>query len=207
MTAVPYEEDNEEYWEPEDETAPLPGRRRPQLFNRKSAALIAMITCAAGFYAGIRVEKGQLASSTGGRSGFSLPSTGRTGSTSGARSGSAGGFPAGGRFPGFGSGSGSPAIGTIASVNGSTIYVTETSGNTVKVTLSSTTKVTKTHGVSKHALRPGDSVVIQGLKGSNGRLSATSVSDSGASSTGSTTGTSNRGSSAVSSLFGSGNGG
>lgn len=162
MSAVPYEEDQEEYWEPEEETPPPQGRRRRQLFNRKTAALVTLIACAAGFYAGIRVEKGQLASATTGRSAFSLPSAGGTGSTGRSRAGSAGGFPAGGRFPGLGSGSGSPAIGTIASVNGDTIYVTETSGDTVKVKLSSTTKVTKTHGVSRHALHPGDSVVIQG---------------------------------------------
>ena len=46
----------------EDET--LPRRPRRQFFNRGTASLAALITCAAGFYAGIRIEKGQLASSS-----------------------------------------------------------------------------------------------------------------------------------------------
>ncbi|MGI8714810.1 MAG: hypothetical protein ACR2NR_16835, partial [Solirubrobacteraceae bacterium] len=40
-----------------------PSRRpRRRLLNRRSAALAAVVTCAGGFYAGVRVEKGQLAS-------------------------------------------------------------------------------------------------------------------------------------------------
>lgn len=206
MSTFPYEDDHEEYWEPVEETSPLPRRRRSQLFNRKTAALVALITCAAGFYAGIRVEKGQLANSTGGSSSFSPSAIGGFAGTGRARTGSTTGFPAGGRFPGFGSGSNTPSIGTIASVNGDTLYLTETSGDTVKVKLSSATKVTKTEAVSKNKLRPGESVVIEGLKGSNGTISATSVSDSGARTTSSTTGGASSGSSAVNSLFGSGNG-
>src|SRR6185312_13397088 len=44
--------------------APLPRRVRRQFFNRRSAALAALVTCAIGFYAGIRVEKGQLSTSS-----------------------------------------------------------------------------------------------------------------------------------------------
>ena len=50
----------------------------------------------------------------------------------------------------------------------------------VKVDLSSATKITKSVGVSKSAVRPGDTLVIQGLKESNGSISATSVTDTGA---------------------------
>ena len=84
------------------------------------------------------------------------------------------------------------------------------------MTLSSATKITKSLGVSKHSLRPGDSVVIRGLKNSSGKVSATSISDSGASnagsgatggSSGSSGSSGSRGSSgnaAVNQLFGSG---
>ena len=74
-------------------------------------------------------------------------------------------FPGGaGGFPGAALGGGNASIGTVSSVDGNTIYITDTSGNTVKVTLSSATKITKSLGVSKHSLHPGDSVVIRGLK-------------------------------------------
>ena len=192
MSAIPYEDEREEHWDPdEDEPLALPGRRRRQFFNRRSAALIAVITCAAGFYAGIRVEKAQLSSSAGTARSFSVPSLGASTSRSstssssasatGSRSGTTGGSPGGGAFPGGALGGANASIGTISSVDGNTIYLTDVSGNTVKVKLSSATKITKSQGVSKRALRPGDSVVIQGAKDSAGTLSATTVSDSGAS--------------------------
>jgi hypothetical protein len=186
MSAVPYDS-HEHDWETTDQEASMtPGRPRRRFLHRRSAALAAVITCAAGFYAGIRVEKGQLASTA------SAATTSATGATAGARTGAAaggtgaaGGFA--GRFGGVGGG-GNASLGTIASVNGKTIYLTDTTGNTVKVTLSSSTKLTKNLGVSNSALHPGDSVVIQGVKNSSGTLVATSVSDSGARTTG--TGTS-----------------
>jgi hypothetical protein len=195
--------DEVEWDSSDDDTLALPDRPRRQWFNRRSAALLALITCAAGFYAGIRVEKGQLSSSSNGTRGLSLPSLG-TGT--GSQTGAPAGFPAGG-IPGRGN----STTGTISSVAGNSIYITDVSGNTVKVTLSSATKISKSVKVAKHALRPGDSVTVEGLKNSKGTVSATSVNDSGASNTaGSGSGSSagaGGGSAAVSSLFGSGNGG
>jgi hypothetical protein len=178
-SAIQYEDDREEQWDgTDDETPALPGRPRRQFFNRYSAALLALITCAIGFLVGIRVEKSQVSSSTGTARGFTLPAAlAGSGAGSSARGTSS---AAGGAFGGA-----NASIGTISSVNGNTIYITDTSGNTVKVTLSSATKITKSLGVSKHSLRPGDSVVIRGLKNSSGKVSATSISDSGASNAGS----------------------
>lgn len=194
-SAIQYEDDREEQWDDtDDETPALPGRPRRQLFNRYTAALLAVITCAIGFYVGIRVEKSQVSSSGGTARGFTLPAAlagastrGTSSAAGGARSsGSRAGFAGGGAgFPGGAFGGANASIGTISSVNGNTIYITDTSGNTVKVTLSSATKITKSLGVSKHSLRPGDSVVIRGLKNSSGKVSATSISDSGASNAGS----------------------
>ena len=64
-----------------------------------------------------------------------------------------------------------------------TIYLTDPTGNTVKVTLSSSTKLTKSLNVSKSSLHPGDTIVVQGVKNSSGTIVATSVSDSAASTT------------------------
>jgi Domain of unknown function (DUF5666) len=188
MSAVPYDSHEQDWDTTEQEHSMTPGRPRRRFFNRRSAALAAMITCAAGFYAGIQVEKGQLASTASAAT--TSATTGATGAAAGARTGAAaggagaaGGFA--GRFGGGGGGGGGNAsLGTISSVNGNTIYLTDTTGNTVKVTLSSSTKLTKSLGVSKSALHPGDSVVIQGVKNSSGTLVATSVSDSGARTTG-----------------------
>jgi hypothetical protein len=147
-----------------------PRRRRWHLFNRKTAALGAAVACAAGFLAGVELEKSQ---ATGIPTTPTAPTAG--GAAAGAGAGGRGGFP----FAGRGAGGGNASFGTISSVSGNTVYVTEASGNTVKVTLSPATKVTKSQSVTKSSLRPGDAVVIQGATSSNGTVSATSVSDSG----------------------------
>lgn len=175
MSTIPYDKPVQDWEEPDQESCVTPGRLRRHFFKRKSAALAAVITCAAGFYAGIRVEKGQLAS-TASAATTTAPAAG----AAGAGAGTARGFA--GRFGG-GAG-GNASIGTVSSVSGNTIYLTTTTGNTVKVTLSSSTKVTKSLGVSKSSLHPGDAVVVQGVKNSSGTVVATSVSDTGARGTG-----------------------
>ncbi len=221
MSALPYETP-EQGWDSyrEDEDLELPGRPRRRFLNWGSAALLALAVGAIGFYVGVRVEKGQMSNSSSGAA--ALP-----GAAAAARTGAAGagaarlagafggrGGAASGRS-GFASGAfggGNSSFGTVSSVNGKTIYVTQAgTGNVVKVTLSSATKITKNVGVGKSAIRPGDTVVVSGLKGSGGKIAATSLSDTGASATGSGTGSgsssggsSSSASSAVSSLFGGG---
>lgn len=168
MSSIPYQGQTQDWNTTDQEHLATPGRPRRRWFNRKSAALAAAITCAAGFYAGVSVEKGQLAS----------PATTTTAAASTSGAGTASGARAG--FLGGARGGGNASIGTVSSVNGKTIYLTDTAGNTVKVTLSSATKVTKSESVSRASIRPGDTVVIQGAKGSDGTLTATSVTDSGA---------------------------
>jgi hypothetical protein len=221
MSTVSYDT-AERDWDPEEPAQPLPRRPRRQFFNRKSAALVALITCAAGFYAGVRVEKGQVSGSstalrlpgaTGAAAGAARTGASRTGAAGAAgatRSGAAGAARTGG-FPGFagaaggGFAGGSASVGTVASVNGRTIVLTETSGNTVKVQLSPSTKITKNQSVSRHAVRPGDTIIVQGAPNSKGTTVAASVTDSGASSTGS--GSSSSGGSSSGSSSGTSGGG
>lgn len=210
MSAIPYEGHEEEWDGEEQETLARPGRPRRQLFNRRSAILLALVVGVIGFYAGVRAEKGQLSSSSS--TGVSLPSSLPSLAGSGASSRGATATSSGSRssLPGPDAFGGGASIGTVSNINGKTLYISDTSGNTVKVRLSSATKITKSLTVGKKAVRPGDSVVIQGAKSSNGTLSATSISDSGASTTGSgssgTSSSSTSSGSGVSSLFGSGSG-
>ncbi|HWF50204.1 MAG TPA: DUF5666 domain-containing protein [Solirubrobacteraceae bacterium] len=198
MSALPYDDSHEHDWETsEQHPSATPARPRRRFFNRRTAALAAVLTCAGGFFAGVRVEKGQLTSTASAAPATAAAGarTGAAGAATGAAAGGAGGFAArfGGAGGGGAAGGGGPAganasLGTLSSVNGNTLYLTDTSGNTVKVTLSGTTKLTKSVGVSKGSLHPGDSVVIQGVKNSGGTLVATSVSDSGVRTTGAPTG-------------------
>lgn len=169
MSAIPYDSPAQDWDATGQETVAMPGpRRRRRWWGRKSAALAAAITCAAGFYAGVRVEKSQLSSSA-------ATTTAASAAPTAVGAGPRAGFLAGAR------GGGNASIGTVSSVNGNTLYLTDSSGNTIKVTLSSATKITKSVGVAKASVRPGETVVIQGLKGPGGTITATSVSDSGAS--------------------------
>jgi len=179
--------------------APLPRRARRQFFNRRTAALGALVTCAIGFYAGIRVEKTQLSSSG---SGLGSAAGGRGSARAAAFAALAGRGGAGASF------------GRVAGVKGQTILVTDTSGNTVKVKVSSSTKITKNQSVSRHAIRPGDTVIVTGAAGSGGTTNAATITDSGnrggGSGSGGVSGSSGGsgsgggGNSAVGSLFSSG---
>jgi hypothetical protein len=70
MNAIPYDKPEEEWDSYQDGTEgneqdfALPGRPRRQWFNRKSAALFAVLLGAIGFYAGVRVEKSQVSNSS-----------------------------------------------------------------------------------------------------------------------------------------------
>jgi hypothetical protein len=238
MNAIPYdrpEEDWDSYAAGTEEPA-LPGRPRRQWWGKKTAAVFAVLLGAIGFYVGVRVEKSQMSSSStgtgalaarlaaAGRSGATGTggATARGGTTTGGatgRTGTAGGTGFRGLFGGGGGLGGAGAtLGTVSSISGDTLYITETSGNTVKVTLSSATKVSKNVTVGKDAVRPGDTVVVAGAKDSNGTVSATTLNDTGAGLGGSggggsggsggssNSGSSSSASSAVNSLFGGGGG-
>ena len=191
--------------------SPFP-RARAATYGPVTALLLALLVGAIGFYVGIRVEKSQ------------LPSTASTGSTGPGRAGRGPGRArdrqrapepavAAWRVPSApaGGGGGNSSFGTISAVNGNTLFLTDASGNTVKVAVSSATTITKSLGVSARSVHPGDTVIVSGLKGSNGTISATTVNDTGdrsaASGSSGSSSSSGSASSAVSSLFGSGSGG
>ena len=230
MNAIPYDRPEEDWDSYEDEPdVALPGRPRRKLLSWWSAGLFAVILGAVGFYVGVRIEKNQLANSTtasafsaaagtgaAGRTGGTAAGagaagrTGASGATSARGTGTGGGAGFRGLFGGAGGAGGSATLGTVGSISGDSLLVTETSGNTVKVTLSSATKVTKNVTVGKGAVRPGDLVVVAGAKNSDGTVSATTVNDTGASPAAAASGSSSSsssassGSSAVNSLFGGG---
>lgn len=194
----------------------LPARSRPQYLTPLTALLMALILGGVGFYIGIRVEKAQGASTGSGASALRGGFAGLSGSAGKGAGTSGSGFPSStsglaSRFASAFGGAGGGTVGSVSSVAGNTIYVKETSGNTVKVTLSSATKISKSESVSRKKLYPGDQVVVSGSAASNGTVHATSVTDSGATSTGSTgtsssssTGSTSNTSSAIRSLFGGG---
>jgi hypothetical protein len=159
---------------------PMPARRRKLPMATLALGLAAAL--GGGFFAGVRVEKQQItptastARSAGTASGFGNAANlaGRNGGAT-ASSSSAPGAAAGGAGSQPNGGGNANIIGTIAMVQGSTLYITETGGNTVKVTTSDGTAVTKTVTGTVKGLAPGESVVIRGVQSADGGYAAQSV--------------------------------
>ncbi|MCU7823569.1 DUF5666 domain-containing protein [Kitasatospora sp. DSM 101779] len=100
-----------------------------------------------------------------------------------------GGFPgaggngragtAGGNAPGGQNGAGFTR-GTVASVDGTTVYLTDASGNTVKVTTGDSTRVSLNKEGKVGDLQPGQTVTVLGQKGSDGSYTATQLTEGAA---------------------------
>jgi hypothetical protein len=185
--------EQQDEWIEEPEELELPRRPRRKLLgvggNPVALALLGVLLIACGFIGGVLVEKGENSSNSSSGGASSLASrfaalragasgTGASGASgSGARSGS--GAAAGGLVGGAsGSGGGftRPTAGTVAYLDGSTLYVTNAEGNTVKVTTSAGTTVNKTVKSAVKSIHPGETVTITGETGAGGTISAESIS-------------------------------
>jgi hypothetical protein len=156
----------------------LPHRPRRRLFSPISIALLGVLLVACGFIGGVLVEKGEGgSSSTAGRS-----------SILASRLASLGGSAA--RPSGAGA-----TIGQVAYTSGHTLYVTDAEGNTVKVTTSAASTVTKTVKSDVKAIHPGETVILTGSASASGTVKADSIRVSEAGAGG-----------ALSALFGGGGG-
>ena len=141
-----------------------------------AAALIAVVLLAGGFWAGSALQKSHSGgTSTGGLAGLAA----RFRSAAGAGATGAAGTGAS-RFGGlFAAGAAGAAgtVGTISVLKGDTLYVDDTAtGSIVKVTLTKSTTITRNADAAAIDLRPGDTVTVQGATGSDGAVTATSVS-------------------------------
>jgi len=148
--------------------AELVKRRRKKL-PALTAALALAAAIAAGAILGVEAQKhwGSSASTTSTRS---FPS-GFPGASGGSGGGS--GFPSGAAFGAAGFGSGTS--GTVTLIKGSTLYVTDASGNTVLVHTTASSKVSKTVAGTVKTIHPGDSVTVVGAKSKDGSYKARQV--------------------------------
>jgi hypothetical protein len=155
--------------EPED--WPARGAAKGFRVNWLSAFLLVVLIAGGGIWGGAELQKHDGSSSSTSALASALASrfgaSGR-GSTTG-RSGAAS------RFGGAGGGSGAAATGTVTEIKGSTLYITNASGNLVQVTLSPSTSVTRYAKTTAAALVPGDTVIVEGTTQKNGTVTASSV--------------------------------
>jgi hypothetical protein len=179
----------------------MEGRRR-RAVTPLTRVLALLLVGGLGIFIGAKIQKSQASTTqtslpAGFPSGFTLPT--------GAGGGGAGGLPnlsalaaAGGGLPGAGAGgngsnpfSGSGAaglggagggtFGTVKLVDGNNIYIQDLSGNVTKVTANADATITVSKPGTASDLRPGQTVTVQGTKGSDGTIAATSISGTGTS--------------------------
>ncbi len=171
----------------EDDFQALPPRPRRRLLAPAPLALLAVLSTACGFIAGVLVEKGQTSAGSSGGGGAAglasrfaaLRSASGASSAAAAAAGSgagSGGVGAAGGFAASGSGrAGGATIGQVAYVDGGVLYVTTAEGNTVKVKTSAASTVTKTVNGAVKEIRPGETVLIAGATGAKGEVIAESI--------------------------------
>ncbi len=138
-------------------------------------ALVALVLV---FFAGVFVDQhwGPSQSSAGAGSFASIASAFRSGRGSGGLGG--GGFGGGGfGGGGFGGGGfgGGITIGTVKLVDGSHIYIADSSGQMVKINTTAATTVSQQQSVKVSDLKAGQTLLIRGQADASGTLVATSI--------------------------------
>lgn len=160
----------------DDDLATLLAKREHARPNRLTWVLLVLLVLAVGFAGGAFAEKRNSSSSS------TLPDFAAL---------SAGGFPGGGSFPGGGAfpgggtdsggaatdASGAVTTGTVKLVDGSSLYITDAEGNTIKVVVPASVPVTTQSPTSLGDLAAGSTVVVQGETAEDGTVTATSVSE------------------------------
>jgi hypothetical protein len=153
----------------------LPAQSRKGI-PRVTAILGIGLLAAATFLAGIEAQKQWGGSSTsnnrfGGRA--AAFGAGAGAGTGGAGAGTTTGAPGAGGFGGRAGGG--FTTGTVKLVQGSTIFITTTNGNTVKVSVPSSTAITKSVMTKLSGVHPGDTVTAVGAASSDGVIKATTI--------------------------------
>jgi uncharacterized protein DUF5666 len=133
------------------------------------AVLVALLLVIGGVGLGAYLQRSHSTTSTAatGHVGFA----GFGGAAAAAAAGGAGGAGAAG-----GAATSDVTSGTVTDIIGNTLYVTNSSGNLVKVIVSSTTTVDRDAASTLSGLKPGDTVTVQGPTAKNGSVSAASIS-------------------------------
>lgn len=145
------------------------GRRRVRTPSTRTV-LVSLLLVSVGFGGGVLEarHKGVTSTST---TAAQTATAGRTTVTAPVGTGTAGAAAGGTTF------------GTVKLVDGDTVYLTTASGSVVKVTLSKSTTVQVSKTSATGGLKTGATVVVRGTADASGTVTATSISQSGASPT------------------------
>jgi hypothetical protein len=153
-----------------DDLWPVQGRRAGIRLRLPTAILATLLIAGISFWGGSILQKHQ------GSSGTSAAATGAGSLAAFRNANRARSASSGAPAAGASAGSSNGAAGTLTVLQGDTLWVTTSTGSLVKVKLTNATTVTRNAASTKQALRPGDTVVVQGATAKNGTVSASSVS-------------------------------
>lgn len=148
------------------ELAAPPRRKLPWL----TLALCGGVIAALSFAGGALVEKNSAPAASARTGGNPFAGFSRSGGAAGGGTGGLGGGA---------TGAGGATTGTVKLVDGSTVYLTDSSGNVVKVTTGASTKVDVTKTGKLSDLQPGQTVTVRGSTDTSGNLAATTVTEGG----------------------------
>jgi hypothetical protein len=146
----------------------LPPRRRRGL-RPLTGTLAAVVLIGVGFLGGVEIQKHYGGSSSSSGSGAAAAFASRFRAAGGA------GFFRGGATGGSSATGGSQEIGQVSLIKGSTLYLADFLGNTVKVQIPAGVGVSQTTRTTVRGIHPGDTVTAQVTKLKNGIYRATSV--------------------------------
>ena len=177
--------DDDELADPfaDDLDAQLAARAPGRWFNRATLVLAGLALLAVGFLGGAQVQKhfGAVpAGATQGQQGGAFAGGGAFGAFgAGGAGGAEGAGGAGGRNQSGNGGqtaTASTRTGSVKLVDGNTVYLQTSDGQTVIVHTNGSTSVQLTHAGSLADLTPGTQVSVEGTTGSDGSVTATKVS-------------------------------
>jgi hypothetical protein len=138
----------------DDELQDLVSPKR-RLVTPVTAVLALAVVAVTAFFGGVELQKSRTSSSSGNAGAGFL------------RGGGTGTLPA--------QDTTGPTSGTVATIDGSTLYITDSSGTKIKVTTSAATTFTKVADAKAKDAFPGDSVTVVGERTASGSVTATRV--------------------------------
>jgi hypothetical protein len=140
----------------DDQPQTTPARQRRRRFTPLTLAFAAVILLAGGFLGGVEVQKSQ----------------GNAGASAATRADA----PPGNASGAGGAGASSDAtVGTVAFTRGGTLYLTDSSGSTIRVKTTANSKISRTANTDANTIRPGDTVTVQGTKSKSASITATQI--------------------------------
>jgi hypothetical protein len=140
-----------------------------------TGVLVLILFAVCGLWGGAVLQKHR-DKSTQTTTGTGAAAAGATGAAAARRAAAAGGFGGfGGAAGAAGAAGGGRTTGTVSDVEGSTVFLTDSSGNIVKINLAPATKITKTSSGTAADIQLGQTLIVSGAKGTDGSTSASTI--------------------------------